>query len=175
MKHKTNIILLVTFFLFFSCDEVKKNEKKESVENLIQHLQKAIGDTGSLIVWNESFEKSRNKEMGALYPAYADFMASMNSRMFDLMQIFKKDYFSHPGFKGKNSLKSVLPTLCPAISYKDLVIQNGGTAAIKWHHATDERVSPAEAAEIFGDLLKYCHLDTLAMVKIWERVKSAIR
>ena len=133
-----------------------------------------IGDTGSLIVWNESFEKTRNKEMADLYPTYASFLQSMNDRMFDLMKIFKKGYYGHPGFKGKNSLKSVLPTLCPDISYQSLVIQNGNTAAIKWHHATDERVSDAEAEKVFGDLLKYCHLDTLAMVKILDKIKLAI-
>jgi len=148
--------------------------KDEPVEQLVAHMHKHIGDTGSLIVWNESFEKTRNKEMAVLYPIYADFLASMNDRMFDLMKIFKKDYYSHPGFKGKNSLKSVLPTLCPDISYKSLVIQNGNTAAIKWHHATDKRVSAEEAEKVFGDLLKYCHLDTLAMVKILEKVERVL-
>lgn len=149
--------------------------KKESVTNLLAHLRKNIGDTGSLIVWNESFERSRNQEMASIYPEYADFLLSMNQRMFDLMQIFKKGYYRHPGFKGKNSLKSVLPTLCPDISYKDLQIQNGILAAIKWHHATEkDKVRATERTAIFEDLLRYCHLDTLAMVKILEKVRLMI-
>lgn len=148
--------------------------KKESVAELLAHMRANIGDTGNLIVWNEVFEKGRNVEMAAIYPDYADFLQSMNDRMFDLMQIFKKGHYIHPGFKGRNSLKSVLPTLCPAISYEELSIQNGALAAIKWHHATDSRVSPSEAKEIFADLLKYCHLDTLAMVKILEKVRVMI-
>jgi len=148
--------------------------KDEPVENLVADMRKNIGDKGSLIVWNESFEKSRNKEMAELYPTYASFLNSMNDRMFDLMKIFKKGYYGHPGFKGKNSLKSVLPTLCPDISYKSLVIQNGNTAAIKWHHATDKRVSEEEADKVFTDLLKYCHLDTLAMVKILGKVQQVV-
>ena len=148
--------------------------KKESVTNLLAHMRAHIGDTGSVIVWNQSFEKARNSEMAAIYPAYRDFLLSINERLFDLMQIFKQGHYIHPGFKGRNSLKSVLPTLCPDISYDELSIQNGGLAAIKWHHATDKRVSSKEAEEIFSDLLKYCHLDTLAMVKILEKVRLMI-
>ena len=48
--------------------------KKESVANLLEHLQKNVGDTGSLIVWNESFEKARNVEMASIHPEYADFL-----------------------------------------------------------------------------------------------------
>jgi len=149
-------------------------EKKESVSKLLAHMRANIGETGSIIVWNDVFEKGRNVEMAAIYPEYADFLQSMNDRMFDLMKIFKKGHYIHPGFKGRNSLKSVLPTLCPTISYEDLSIQNGGLAAIKWHHATDNRVSAKEAEEIFSDLLKYCHLDTLAMVKILEKVRRMV-
>ena len=149
-------------------------DKKESVENVVAHMQQAIGDTGSVIVWNESFEMARNKEMAALYPQYEVFLEGMNDRMFDLMLIFRKGYYSHPDFKGKNSLKSVLPVLCPDTTYKNLAIQNGAVAAIQWGLATSDKVTEKEADQIFDDLLKYCHLDTLAMVKILDKIKTSI-
>lgn len=149
-------------------------DRKESVENLIAHMDQAMGNTGSVIVWNESFEKARNKEMADLHPAYASFLHSMNDRMFDLMVLFKKGFYSHPGFKGRNSLKSVLPVLCPDTTYKNLAIQNGAIAAIKWGLATSEKVSKKEANQIFNHLLKYCHLDTLAMVKILAKIRNTI-
>lgn len=146
--------------------------KTESVENLIKHLQKNIGPKGSVIVWNASFEKGRNKEMGELFPAYAEFLKVVNNRMYDLRVPFQKGYYQHPDFKGKTSLKSVLPVLSPTTSYDDLAIQNGMMATIKWHHATDGRLSKKEQAQTFQDLLNYCELDTLAMVKILEELRK---
>jgi len=60
--------------------------------------------------------------------------------------------------------------LCPELSYGDLEIQNGGAAVIKWHHMTDGRMSPKETEQTYQDLLKYCKLDTWAMVRIWEEL-----
>ncbi len=143
-------------------------DKQESVENLVQDLQKNIGKKGSVIVWNESFEKNRNIEMGTLFPAYQPFLLDLNKRLYDLRVPFQKGYYQHPDFKGKTSLKSVLPVLSPEVSYADLAIQNGMVATIKWHHATDGRMTPQEQFATFEHLLKYCTLDTLAMVKILD-------
>lgn len=58
--------------------------------------------------------------------------------------------------------------LVPDLSYKTLEIQNGAMAMIAWHKRVYEDVSKAEQDQISTDLLKYCELDTLSMVKIWE-------
>ena len=143
-------------------------DKQESVENLVQDLQKNIGKKGSVIVWNESFEKNRNIEMGSLFPAHQAFLADLNKRLYDLRVPFQKGFYQHPDFKGKTSLKSVLPVLSPSVSYADLAIQNGMIATIKWHHATDGRMTAQEQFATFEHLLQYCDLDTLAMVKILD-------
>ena len=142
--------------------------KEESVENLIKSLQKNIGKEGSIIVWNQSFERGRNKEMAALFPAYQSFLDDLNERMYDLRVPFQKGYYQHPDFKGKTSLKSILPVLAPEVSYEELAIQNGMIATIKWHHATNGRMTKKEQKQTFKDLLSYCALDTLAMVKILD-------
>lgn len=36
-----------------------------------------------------------------------------------------------------------------------------------------EQMSPEELAETRKNLLKYCELDTYAMVKVWEALKAA--
>ena len=146
--------------------------KEESVEKLIKSLQKNIGKKGSIIVWNESFEKGRNKEMAALFPAYESFLTALNKRLYDLRVPFQRGLYQHPDFKGKTSLKSVLPVLAPEVSYTDLAIQNGMIATIKWHHATDRQMTKKEQQETFNHLLKYCELDTLAMVKILDVLRT---
>ncbi len=144
--------------------------KTESVEQLITHMRRHIDHTkGRVIVWNESFEKPRNREMAEQYPQHRDFLLGMNERVYDLMIPFDKSgLYQHPRFKGSASIKAVLPVLCPELSYKNLEIQNGSGAVIQWHHATDGRFSAEEQQNTFKNLLAYCHLDTLAMVRIWE-------
>ena len=86
------------------------------------------------------------------------------------MKVFSQGLYLHPTFKGSASIKKVLPVLCPELSYQDLEIQNGGAAVIQWHHMTDGRMTEDQAKQTFQDLLKYCELDTWAMVRIWEEL-----
>jgi len=55
------------------------------VPELLKNLNRDIGTGGTVIVWNKSFEMSRNKEMAKMYPDYADFLHSVNERVFYLM------------------------------------------------------------------------------------------
>lgn len=147
--------------------------KTEPVENLIKHMKARINpEKGTVFVWNKSFEISRNKDMATDYPQHADFLLGMNELVYDLRDIFTKGLYHHPRFKGGTSLKKVLPVLCPELSYSDLEIQNGNTAVINWHRMTDGQLDFDEAERIFADLLRYCELDTWAMVRIWEELKE---
>jgi hypothetical protein len=144
-----------------------------ALETLASQMREDIGDTGSVIVWNKVFERDRNKELAELFPQYADFYESLNDRIYDLMDVFAKNYYVHPGFLGKCSIKYVLPVLVPELSYKDLAIGKGDIASVRWYEiATNEDTD--EADQVFADLLAYCKLDTLAMVKIYEHLTSKI-
>jgi hypothetical protein len=37
-----------------------------------------------------------------------------------------------------------------------------------------ENMSPEEVAETRENLLRYCELDTFAMVKVWEKLRAVI-
>lgn len=134
---------------------------------LLASLQRHIGDTGSVIVWYKVFEKGRNTEMANSYPEYAEFLNSVNDRIFDLMDIFSKQHFVHHDFKGSSSIKYVLPVLVPEFSYKEMDIQNGLVASIRWYDAVMGVADEEQAQKTYEALLKYCCLDTLAMVKIY--------
>jgi CRISPR/Cas system-associated exonuclease Cas4 (RecB family) len=145
--------------------------KETPMEELFEQMSQQIHPTeGTVIVWNESFEKTQNKLMAKRLPQYADFLHSVNDRVYDLMKVFSQGLYVHPDFKGSASIKKVLPVLCPELNYQDLEIQNGGDAVIQWHHMTDGRMTEEEAKQTFQDLLKYCELDTWAMVRIWEEL-----
>lgn len=136
---------------------------------LTEHLLKDIGLKGSIITWNASFEKSCNTTLGNLNPEFADALQAVNDRVIDLMIPFKPSngWYSDPRFEGSASIKKVLPVVVPSLSYKDLGIQNGGNAQALWMQAVlDEDRDDKE--DILDDLLKYCRLDTLAMVEIYN-------
>lgn len=149
-------------------DYLGRSGTESPVEGLIKSLADHIGDTGSVIVWYKVFETGRNAEMAKAYPHYADFLLGLNGRVFDLMDVFSKQHFVHPKFNGSNSIKAVLPVLISDVSYKEMEIGNGATAAIRWLDAVTGVVSSEEATKTYDALLKYCCLDTLAMAKIYE-------
>jgi hypothetical protein len=148
-------------------------DKNQTPLDLLAQLQKDIPhDGGTVFVWSASFEKTRNKEMAVLYPVFKDFLLGLNDRIFDLEIPFKTQAYQHPAFKGKSSIKKVLPVLVPELSYKNLAIQHGGMAFTEWYRMMFEEKDETIQAQIGRDLLAYCALDTLAMVKIWAILKA---
>ena len=145
-------------------------EPGDPASGLVKHLRKCISDQGTVIVWNKAFEGGRNKEMAELYPEYKDFLLNVNARMFDLMEIVSKGYYLHPEFLGSWSIKNVLPVMSPELSYKSLSINKGDQAMIEWYEmANGDKTKKDGVAKA---LLEYCGLDTMAMVKVWEKLKE---
>ena len=140
---------------------------------IAQHLVDDIGTSGSIITWNAGFEKSCNVTLGKLNPEFADAMEAINERIVDLMIPFKpkNGWYSDPRFEGSASIKYVLPVVVPALSYKELDIQNGGSAQTLWMQAVLDGTRE-DKEKILDDLIKYCGLDTLAMVEIYNVLRN---
>lgn len=82
--------------------------------------------------------------------------------------------FIHPAMGKSFSIKSVLPALFPddpELNYHNLEDIHNGSEAMNAFPAM-EHMEPEELERTRRNLLKYCELDTLAMVKIWERLKE---
>lgn len=141
--------------------------------SVAEHLRDAMsGGIGTVLVWYESFEKTRNDEMALMFPDLADFFAEVNAKTCDLMKIFSENLYVDPAFKGRTSIKIVLPNLVPHLDYKELGISDGLEATIKWFHAAKRKLSDSERETIFQDLLEYCTLDTMAMVEIYDVLRK---
>lgn len=151
--------------------EYLADDLEHATSGLVKTLKEHIGSVGSVIVWYESFEKGRNRELAELHPECREFLEDVNSRVFDLMKVFKKDYL-HPDFNGSASIKNVLPVLLPELSYKALDIQNGTMALTEWERMLAEHTGDGEREEIKKNLLEYCKLDTLAMVEIYKKLRE---
>ncbi|MFM9903537.1 MAG: DUF2779 domain-containing protein [Pyrinomonadaceae bacterium] len=139
---------------------------------LAASLKEAMaGGIGTVLVWYEAFEKTRNTEMGEMFPDFAAFFDEINENTHDLMKIFSDNLYIHPDFKGRTSIKKVLPVLVPHLSYLDLGIGDGMTASISWYRAAKwDTMDEATREKIFDDLEDYCKLDTLAMVEIFNQL-----
>ena len=89
-------------------------------------------------------------------------------RVADLMVPFRKKHLYTPDMNGSYSLKAVLPALVPDLSYSNLEIQEGGSAGLTYESLYND-TGPESIATKRENLLKYCELDTLSMVRILER------
>lgn len=93
----------------------------------------------------------------------------MNSRHYDLALIFQKQWYAHPDFKGSYSIKKVLPVLVPELSYKEMEVGEGATAMATWKRlVSEEGMDDLEKSRLREAMLRYCEMDTFAMVKIWQ-------
>ena len=127
------------------------------------------GLTGTFISWNAPFEVGRNKDMLAWIPEFTAYLNYMNTHMFDLETVFKADYVDYR-FGGRTSTKKVLPVLCPQFSYSDLEIQDGTMALDTWGRMVSDPDFKEDKNKVRQYLLDYCKLDTLAMVKIYQKL-----
>lgn len=143
-------------------------EDKDPREELTVKLLHALGTKGSIFMYT-GFEKEVIKGLAEHLPKHRKPLLASLDRLIDLYQIIKNNYY-HPKFHGSFSLKSVLPAIIPEMDYNDLGIQEGQEAGIEYVRMIDPSTPPKEKEKIKKDLLKYCRYDTLAMVKIREKL-----
>lgn len=136
----------------------------------MRELKSSIEPSGSIVVFNASFEKSRLKECAAVLPQYASWVTAINSRIVDLLNPFKAFNFYHPDQSGSASMKLVLPALTGK-DYTSLEIQEGGAASREFIRVTFGDVSESERKRVRRALEKYCGQDTEGMIWILDELR----
>ena len=124
-----------------------------------------------------SFEKGVIDRLANSFPAFEKHLLAINENMEDLMIPFQKKWYVTPSMNGSYSIKYVLPSLVPEFenAYKELdLIHNGGEAMEAF--ANLSKIDDEALKQRYRDsLLEYCKLDTLAMVKILNKLKESVR
>jgi hypothetical protein len=133
----------------------------------IRSLLNQLGSSGTILVWNQTFEKGVLSELGRDFPEFNTEIQRLMPRVSDLMIPFKKKHLYTPEMNGSYSLKSVVPALVPELSYKMLEINDGGMASSAYEKLVTE-TDAGQIATIRKNLLDYCGLDTWSMVKILD-------
>lgn len=138
-------------------------------EPLARALIAGCGDHGPVFAYNAAFEKMVMRALGARFPEYEPALLRIIARVVDLLPIAKARFYD-PSQHGRWGLKSILPAVCPELSYDHLTgVADGAMAVVAFRDAINPETTPERKAEIEKELLAYCHLDTLGLVRLWER------
>jgi len=147
----------------------------DPAEKIVAGLRKHIGNTGHVISWSKKFENSRNRELAKLVSSQADFLHDVIRRTYDLMDIVENQYYVHPEFRGKSTIKKVQTVLAPKLEYKKLKIKNGTDAIEAYRQIFEGEVTGKDLEAKKLDMLKYCGYDTEVMYVIWKFFQDLIK
>lgn len=145
-------------------------------EDLIVALLTATEGDEPIVVYSESFEKGRIRELAQFFPQHANALHSLLERIVDLRPVV---HDAVSGLQGE-SLKVVAPFADPTFSYDGLVISEGGTAnavmsllLIPEGESVLHSHSGLSAQQAREELLRYCARDTLGtavIVRFFKRL-----
>lgn len=139
---------------------------------LAESLIKDIPKDSCILAYNMGFEKSVIKALANLYPDLGSHLMNIHDNIKDLMIPFQKRDYYVKEMHGSYSIKYVLPALFPNndnLNYQNLELIHKGDEASNYF-ANLGKYSKEDQEKIRKSLLKYCELDTYAMVKIWEKL-----
>lgn len=137
-------------------------------------LWKSVQGAATLVVYS-SYERTQLRHMAAAgIPRAAELLTSVEANGLDLETLVKEHVYL-PEFRGRTSIKKVLPALAPGLSYEGLEIADGDTASAEFMRMISPGMPPGERERVRKALLEYCKLDTLAMVEIYRALQKLAR
>lgn len=142
-------------------------QEREAAEKLIECIKK-----DHTVLMYSDYEKVCIERLIKRLPRYKEDLEVIKNNLVDLEKPFSGKFLVNRRMEGKSSLKKVLPALypdCEELSYSKMKIQNGQQAESVY--ARLKKMAPAEKEKAIQDLRDYCALDTLAMIKLWEKLE----
>jgi hypothetical protein len=148
---------------------------KDPRRALAEQLCHDIPLNACITAYNKGFECGRINELAEAFPALRYHLLNIRDNIVDFLDPFRAGYYYLPEMEGSFSIKKVLPALFPndpQLDYSNLTgsVHNGGEAMTIFPKIKD--MAPADQQKARQSLLDYCHLDTLAMVKIWQKLEE---
>ena len=130
-----------------------------------QALIAALGQTGPILTYS-AFERTVINRLAARFPDLRETLHALTHRIVDLLPLVRAHYY-HPDMRGSFSIKAVLPTVAPHLSYAGLgEVKDGVAAQAAFEEAIDAGTEASRRERLEQQLLAYCALDTLAMVEL---------
>ncbi|MFN3725229.1 MAG: DUF2779 domain-containing protein [Allosphingosinicella sp.] len=145
-----------------------QDPRRACAEALVAILSGDEAREGCVITYNASFERRCLSQLADVCPDLAEKLHHIRDRVVDLLPVMREHYY-HRDQRGSWSIKAVLPTLCPELSYSDLQVKAGDDAQAAYLEAISPETSPERRESLRSALLAYCERDTLAMVELLRR------
>jgi len=136
-------------------------------------LRECLASSGSVVVYNQSFEKSVLNALAKAFPENTEWIEDVVDRLIDLLVPFRRFDYHHPLQRGSASIKAVIPVLTGR-SYDDLEIQEGGTASREYLRVQFGDVTVDERQRVRRQLEEYCGRDTEGMVWIVDALRKIV-
>lgn len=156
---------------------------------LVKYMCELIPFDKMVLVYNDSFEKTRLKELAYIFPEYKSKLLNIRENVFDLMNIVKTktslyedlgyskeeakmfNYY-HPDMDGSFSIKKVLP-LFSNLTYKGMEVGNGVEAMVTY--ASFPKLLPLDYKHKYQKLVEYCQQDTYAMFEVLNGLRKSVK
>ena len=152
--------------------EAGKDPRRELAERLVQD----IPADACVLAYNMTFEKGRIKRLAELFEDLSEHLMKIRDNIRDLMIPFESQWYYMEAMQGSYSIKYVLPAFFPddpELDYHNLEgIHKGDEASAAFVNMT--KLPPEEVVRTRENLLKYCGLDTYAMVKVLSKLKEVV-
>jgi hypothetical protein len=152
--------------------EFLAEDETEPRLRFLETLLEVLGTSGSIVVYNRSFEAERLKDLSGWLPRYAKRIAGVQARLWDLLPVVRANVY-HPEFRGSFSIKSTLPALVPEMTYEGMEVAEGGEAGRAWETLVHGQLGPDAKTRLRAALLAYCRQDTEAMVRVYDALEQA--
>ena len=144
---------------------------------LAESLVKNIPIDVCCLAYNMSFEKRVIRRLADQNSDLESHLMCIHDNLHDLMIPFQRGQYYTRSLQGSYSIKYVLPALCPGdpdLDYHQLdEVHNGSEASFAFADMPNH--TPEEIAGTRKNLLKYCGLDTLGMVKVLGRLRDLVK
>ena len=168
-------------------------------EDLIKQMIADLGNEGSIVAYYSSFEETVVDKLARDFPKYKKELLAIKERFVDLRDVFsyKKPYIHefkrgdkkgttevryekgttclyHPSMENSTSIKKVLPSFFPDrddLNYNNLNQVHHGQEAIDAYKLL-RIIEGKDREELIDNMLKYCYLDTKAMVVLFLKFRE---
>ncbi len=148
---------------------------KDPRPEILKQLKALLDNSGSVIAYNATFEKTTLRHASEAYPEYQSWVSELEERIVDLLIPFRGFLYYHPDQAGSASLKKVLPVMTKS-SYDDMEIADGGMASVEYCRVTfGKNIDETECQRVHAALEKYCDLDTKGMIEILDELKKVCK
>lgn len=150
-----------------------EDPRRELAEQLIKDIPENVCTTA----YNMSFERTVLLHLAEDFPDLSGHLLNIRDNIYDLMVPFQNQFYYSAAMQGSYSIKYVLPALwpdAPELDYHNLDgVHNGAEASATFADLVNH--TPEEIAVLRQNLLKYCELDTYAMVMVLRKLKEIVK